>query len=74
MRGVMTGVFMVLMNVTGGAFGAVVIGMLSDHVFGTEGIRYSVTATACVAFPLAALLFALVRPAYRRAMRQVAAG
>lgn len=74
MRGVMTGVFMVLMNTTGGAFGAVVVGMLSDHVFGTDGIRYSVTAIACVAFPLAALLFALVRPAYRRTMRQVAAG
>jgi MFS family permease len=73
MRGVMTGIFMVLMNTTGGAFGAVVVGMLSDHVFGTQGIRYSLAALACAAYPVAALLFALVRPAYRDTMRQVAA-
>jgi MFS family permease len=73
MRGLMTGIFMVLMNTTGGAFGAVVVGALSDHVLGTDGIRYSVSAVACVAFPLAALLFALVRPVYRQTMKQLAA-
>jgi MFS family permease len=74
MRGLMTGIFMVLMNTTGGAFGAVVVGALSDHVFGTDGIRYSVAAIACIAFPLAAVLFGLVRPTYRETMKAVAAG
>lgn len=73
MRGLMTGTFMVLMNVTGGAFGAVVVGMLSDHVFGTDGIRYSLASVAGVAFPLAALLFALVRPGFRRTVKDIAA-
>ncbi len=73
MRGLMTGIFVALMNTTGGAFGAVVVGALSDHVFGTDGIRYSIAAVASVAFPLAALLFALARPAYRQAMKQMAA-
>lgn len=72
MRGLLTGIFMVLMNTTGGAFGAVVVGALSDHVFGTGGIRYSIAAVAGVAFPLAALLFALARPEFRRTMKQLA--
>jgi MFS family permease len=71
MRGLMTGIFMVLLNTTGGAFGAVVVGALSDQVFGTGGIRYSLAAVAAVAFPLAAVLFWRVRPAYRRAMMEV---
>jgi MFS family permease len=68
MRGLMTGILMVLMNATGGALGPVVVGALSDHVFGTDGIRYSLAALAAVTFPLAALLFALARPAYRETM------
>ncbi|RMF10989.1 MAG: MFS transporter [Alphaproteobacteria bacterium] len=68
MRGIMTGFYMILMNVTGGAFGAVVVGLLSDYVFGPENVRYGIATLGAICMPTAAVLFWLVRPLYRRAM------
>jgi MFS family permease len=68
LRGTMTGFYMILMNVTGGAFGAVAVGLLSDHVFGPENVRYAVAVIGAACMPLAATLFALLRRPYRAAL------
>ncbi|MEL7029100.1 MAG: hypothetical protein AAGL49_07770, partial [Pseudomonadota bacterium] len=72
-RGLMVSVFMALMNVTGGAFGAVAVGVLSDQVFGPENVRYALSLVAGVTIPLAALLFFAVRKTYRRRLAELAA-
>ena len=71
LRGLMTSVYMAAMNVTGGALGAVLVGLLSDLVFGPEQIRYALSAMAAVFVPIAALLFYLVRPVYRQRLVQI---
>jgi MFS family permease len=65
MRGLMTSLFLVLMNVTGGAFGAVLIGLLSDYVVGGENLGLAMSIVAGVFLPLATLFFFLGRPAFR---------
>lgn len=66
MRGLMVGVFLVLMNITGGAFGAVVMGLLSDHLFGPENLRYAISLVAIVVLPLSTLAFVLGRKPFRK--------
>ena len=66
MRGLTTSLYMAVMNITGGAFGAVIVGVLSDHVFGEDQIRYAMSLVAAVFLPVAALGFALARKPYRR--------
>jgi len=68
LRGLMTSVFMAAMNVTGGALGAVIVGVLSDNVFGPEKIRYALSLNAAVFVPLAAVLFFVARKPYRQRM------
>ena len=70
MRGLMIAAYMVLMNVTGGAFGTVLVGALSDHVYGPEHLNYAIATQAAIFMPLAALLFAALRRPYRRAIRE----
>lgn len=65
MRGIMISAQAVVLNVTAGAFGPMLVGSLSDHVFGSKRIGYSISVTALVAMPLAALLFKLAQPSYR---------
>ncbi|NJN50714.1 MAG: MFS transporter [Gammaproteobacteria bacterium] len=64
MRGVGVGFYMVIMNVTGGAFGTVIVGLLCDHVFGAAGLRYALVAMAAVALPVSVLAFARARTPY----------
>jgi MFS family permease len=66
MRGLMTSLFMILMNVTGGAFAPGIVGALSDNVFGPDQIRYAIALMAAISIPLAALFFALSRREYRQ--------
>ncbi len=68
LRGLVTSVFMAAMNVTGGAFGAVIVGALSDQVFGPEQIRYALALNAAVFVPIAAGLFFVARKPYRLRM------
>lgn len=73
LRGLMTSVFMAAMNVTGGALGAVIVGVLSDNVFGPEQIRYALSLNAAVFVPLAAVLFFFARKPYRQRMAELGA-
>ena len=66
MRGLMVSVYMVLMNITGGAFGATIVGLLSDHVFGEENLRYAIMTMAAVVLPLSITFFVLGRAAFRK--------
>lgn len=61
----MTSFYMIIMNISGGSAAAIVVGNLSDNVFGPENIRYSFVVVAAVSIPLAAILFGLLRPLYR---------
>lgn len=63
-RGTMTAVFLSLMNIIGGAFGAVFVGLLSDYVFGPEWVSYSEVVNAALLLPLAILLLIRVRPLF----------
>lgn len=65
MRGLVTGIYMVIMNITGGAFAALFVGALSDDVFGPENIRYSMVTLAMLSLPLAMVLFHKARASYR---------
>ncbi len=65
MRGTGIGAYMVIMNVTGGAFGTVIVGMLCDHVFGAAGLRYALVSMAVVAVPVAVAAFARTRAPFQ---------
>jgi len=66
-RGVIVAMFIMTMNLTGGSFASVVIGSLSDNVFGIENVRYSISLMAAVVVPVSLLCFMALRPAYREA-------
>lgn len=59
LRGLYTGLYMALVNLTGGAFGSVMVGLLTDHVYGTHGLNLSLTTMAAAFGPLGALLMYL---------------
>jgi MFS family permease len=67
LRGLYTGIYMSVMNITGGAFGAVLVGVLTDHVFGAAGINLALMIVAVVFAPVASLLMFLAGREYRRA-------
>jgi MFS family permease len=56
LRGLFTGLYMALVNLTGGAFGSVLVGMMTDHVYGANGLNLALTTMAVVFGPLGALL------------------
>ena len=64
LRGLYTGLYMALVNLTGGAFGSVLVGLMTDHVYGAKGLNLALTTMAVVFGPLGALLLWL---ALRRA-------
>jgi MFS family permease len=66
-RGIVVAIYVMVMNLTGGSFGTVVIGLLSDHVFGPANVAYSLSLMGGVALPLSALCYASLRPHYRKA-------
>ncbi|MGK6320261.1 MFS transporter [Sphingomonas sp. DT-204] len=59
LRGLYTGLYMALVNLTGGAFGSVLVGLLTDHVFGASGLNLALSSVAAVMGPLGALLMYL---------------
>ena len=65
MRGLMVSLFLVLMNVSGGAFGAVLIGLLSDYVVGTENLGLAMSIVAGLFLPVSTLFFFMGRAAFR---------
>ncbi len=67
LRGLYTGVYMSVMNITGGAFGAVLVGLLTDHIFGPAGVNLALMIVAVVFAPAASLLMWLAGREYRRA-------
>ena len=69
MRGLTSGIFIGVMNITGGAFGAVVIGILSDYVFGPENIGYALAVEGAITLPLAFWLFLKALPHYRASVQ-----
>ncbi len=72
-RGFMIAAQGVLMNVSAGALGPVLVGALSDRVFGSNGVGFSFGAVALVAMPVAAGLFQLADPKVRALAARMAA-
>ena len=68
MTGVVTAFYMVVMNISGGSVAAIVVGYLSDTVFGPDNIRYSFVVMTVIAIPLAAMCFGFLRPLYKNAL------
>lgn len=67
LRGTYTGFYMAIMNITGAAFGAMLVGMLTDNIFGTAGTNHALAAVAVSFGPVATLLMYLAAREYRRA-------
>lgn len=63
LRGQYTGLYMALVNLTGGAFGSVLVGLLTDKLFGAERLDLALS-TMAFAFgsPAALLMFLATRP------------
>ncbi|AOH83305.1 hypothetical protein AWL63_04280 [Sphingomonas panacis] len=59
LRGLYTGFYMALVNLTGGAFGSVLVGLMTDHVFGANGLNLALAVMALAFGPLGALLMYL---------------
>jgi len=71
LRGLYTGLYMALVNLTGGAFGSVLVGLMTDHVYGAKGLNLALTTMAVVFGPLGAgLMYAALKRAPEAAMRQ----
>lgn len=56
LRGLYTGLYLALVNMTGGAFGSVFVGLFTDNIFGTQGLNYSISTIALLFGPVAAFL------------------
>jgi MFS family permease len=67
LRGVYTGFYMAIMNITGAAFGAVLVGVLTDNIFGSAGTDLALVTVAVIFGPISAVLMFLAAREYRRA-------
>lgn len=56
LRGIFTGLYMALVNLTGGAFGSVIVGAITDNVVGTAHLNWSLSIMSAVCGPLAVVL------------------
>jgi MFS family permease len=71
LRGLYTGLYMALVNLTGGAFGSVLVGLMTDHVYGAKGLNLALTTMAVVFGPLGAgLMYAALKRVPETATRQ----
>ena len=66
LRGTFTGVYMAVMNITGAAFGAVLVGMLTDHIFGSAGTNLALVTVAIGFGPVSVVLMYLAAGEFRR--------
>jgi MFS family permease len=74
LRGQVTFVFLFIMNVIGMGLGPVLVGALTDQVFGVEQIRWSIFTASLILGPPAIFVFWAGLKPYRRAMELVTAG
>jgi MFS family permease len=65
-RGAYTGFYMSIMNITGGAFGAVLVGMLADHVVGTAHLNWALSIVGILFGPVSTVLMWLAAREYRQ--------
>ncbi len=56
LRGLYTGLYLALVNLTGGAFGSVFVGLFTDYIFGEQGLNYAISMIALLFGPIAAFL------------------
>lgn len=56
-RGMAAALYYLLIGLFGMTLGPLAVALLSDHVFGTEGLRWSLATVALICAPIAALLF-----------------
>lgn len=68
MRGQVIAAHVMALNVFSGTLGGIVVGLLSDHVFGGARLGRGLSVVAAIGMPTAALLFSLLRPVYRAAI------
>ena len=69
-RGVVVAAYVMTMNLTGGSLGGVIVGLLSDNVFGPEHLARAIALMAAVSIPLSILCFAKLRLPYLAAARR----
>ncbi len=68
MRGQLSAVFHLVINLIGVGFGPIIVGVLSDQVFTqADGVRYSILAVNFTFTPIAVLGLLFSRPAFLRA-------
>jgi MFS family permease len=61
-------VFFMLLGTIGGMGGPVVVAQLTDHVFGVDGVRYSISLTAIVGMSIAVALLAAGLGSFRASL------
>lgn len=71
LRAIYTGLYMALVNITGGAFGSVIVGLITDHVTGTQFLNRSLAIMALSFGPLSILLMVLASRAWFRSDRGI---
>lgn len=69
-RGVVVATYVMTMNLTGGSFGGVLVGLLTDNVFGPEHLARAIAVMAAVFLPISILCFAKLRTPYEAAARR----
>lgn len=65
LRAVYTGLYMALVNITGGAFGSVMVGLITDHVTGTLFLNRSLAIMALTFGPVSVAFMALAARRWR---------
>jgi MFS family permease len=68
-RGVVVAAYVMTMNLTGGSFGGVIVGLLSDQVFGPEHLAHAIAAMAAISIPVSIVCFANLRTPYMAAAK-----
>ncbi|WP_374525580.1 spinster family MFS transporter [Sphingopyxis sp.] len=68
-RARVTALYFFVVNLTGLGFGPMLMALLTDHLFGSDGaLRYSIALVTGVALPLAAVILTMGFSAYARAL------
>lgn len=66
LRGIFTGLYMALVNLTGGAFGSVIVGAITDNVVGTAHLNWSLSIMSAIFGPSAIILMIATIRTFRR--------
>ncbi len=68
-RGIVVATYVMGMNLTGGSFAGVFVGLLSDNVFGPEHLAKAIATVAAVSLPISILCFVGLRRPYHAAAK-----